>query len=150
VDRTPTDSIHLTVPASSAAVRIARAGAAGLATRAGFTYHEIEQLRLAVGEAAALLAPDPEGDGTLSLTFAVEPDALHVDLYLAEVGSGGAVTIALPTTAPGVGGAAGGRAAVPSIAAAVLDAAVDSWRVSDGGRRLVLDKRAAAGDDDDD
>jgi hypothetical protein len=150
VDRTPTDSIHLTVPASSAAVRIARAGAAGLATRAGFTYHEIEQLRLAVGEAAALLAPDPEGDGTLSLTFAVEPDALHVDLYLAEVGSGGAVTIALPTTAPGVGGAAGGRAGVPSIAAAVLDAAVDSWQVSDGGRRLVLDKRAAAGDDDDD
>jgi hypothetical protein len=150
VDRTPTDSIHLTVPASSAAVRIARAGAAGLATRAGFTYHEIEQLRLAVGEAAALLAPDPEGDGTLSLTFSVEPDALHVDLYLAEVGSGGAVTIALPTTAPGVGGAAGGRAAVPSIAAAVLDAAVDSWQVSDGGRRLMLDKRAAAGDDEDD
>ena len=150
MDRTPTDSIHLTVPASSAAVRIARAGAAGLATRAGFTYHEIEQLRLAVGEAAALLAPDPEGDGTLSLTFAVEPVALHVDLYLAEVGSGGAVTIALPTTAPGVGGAAGGRAAVPSIAAAVLDAAVDSWQVSDGGRRLMLDKRAAAGDDDDD
>ena len=150
MDRTPTDSIHLTVPASSAAVRIARAGAAGLATRAGFTYHEIEQLRLAVGEAAALLAPDPEGDGTLSLTFAVEPDALHVDLYLAEVGSGGAVTIALPTTAPGVGVAAGGRAAEPSIAAAVLDAAVDSWQMSDGGRRLVLDKRAAAGDDDDD
>jgi hypothetical protein len=39
---------------------------------------------------------------------------------------------------------------VPSIAAAVLDAAVDSWQVSDGGRRLMLDKRAAAGDDEDD
>jgi serine/threonine-protein kinase RsbW len=147
VDPTPTDSIRLTVPASSAAVRIARAGAAGLATRAGFTYHEVEQLRLAVGEAAALLAPDPVGDGTLSLTFAVEPDALHVDLYLVEVGSGGPATAALPTTSPG---AAPGRAAVPSIAAAVLDAAVDSWQVSDGGRRLMLDKRAAAGDDEDD
>jgi len=146
VDPTPTDSISLTVPASSAAVRIARAGAAGLATRAGFTYHEVEQLRLAVGEAAALLAPDPAGDGTLSLTFAVEPDALHVDLYLVEVGSGGPAAAALPTTSPG----AGGRAAVPSIAAAVLDAAVDSWQLSDGGRRLVLDKRAAAGDDEDD
>lgn len=150
MDRIPTESIHLTVPASSAAVRIARAGAAGLATRAGFTYHEVEQLRLAVGEAAALLAPDPEGDGTLSLTFAVEPDALHVDLYLAEVGSGRAATAALTSATPGAGGVPGGRAAVPSIAAAVLDAAVDSWQVTDGGRRLVLDKRAAAGDEDDD
>jgi hypothetical protein len=63
------------------------------------------------------------------------------------VGSGGPTNAALPTTTPG---ATGGRAAVPSIAAAVLDAAVDSWQVSDGGRRLVLDKRAAAGDDEDD
>jgi hypothetical protein len=150
VDPTPTDSIHLTVPASSAAVRIARAGAAGLATRAGFTYHEIEQLRLAVGEAAALLAPDPAGDGTLSLTFDVEPESLHIDLYLVDLGSRDPATAALPTTGPAADGAAGGRAAVPSIAAAVLDAAVDRWRVTDGGRRLVLDKRAAASDDEDD
>ena len=65
VDPTWTESIRLTVPATSAAVRITRGGAAGLATRAGFTYREVEQMRLAVGEAAALLAPEPEGDGTL-------------------------------------------------------------------------------------
>src|SRR5262247_4140977 len=95
------DSIRLTVPATSAAVRITRAGAAALATRAGFTYREVEQLRLAVGEAAALLAPEPEGDGQLAVTYDVVEDGLRVDLRL--------------TTAEG-----GGVAAVPEVAAAVL------------------------------
>ena len=43
-----------------------------MATRAGFTYREAEELRLAVGEAAALLAPDPDGDGTLVIAYDVE------------------------------------------------------------------------------
>jgi serine/threonine-protein kinase RsbW len=73
VDLRETESIRLTVPATSAAVRITRAGAAGLATRAGFTYREVEQVRLAVGEAAALLAPDAEGDGTLAVTYVMAP-----------------------------------------------------------------------------
>lgn len=136
VDLTSTDTIRLTVPAASAAVRIARAGAAGLATRAGFTYYEAEQLQLAVGEAAALLAPEPDGDGTLTLTFAVEPDGLRVELYLSD---------------PGRRGAEARRAPVPAIAAAVLDAAVDSWHRDDDGRRLALHKRLSdTGEDDDD
>jgi serine/threonine-protein kinase RsbW len=136
VDLTSTDHIQLTVPASPAAVRIARAGAAGLATRAGFTYPEIEQVRLAVGEATALLAPGPGEDGTLALRFDVSPDGLRVDLRL--VG--------------GSGDRPGATRDVPSIAAAVLDSAVDDWEIRDGGRRLVLGKvlAAADGDDDDD
>jgi serine/threonine-protein kinase RsbW len=135
VDLTSTDSIRLTVPAASAAVRIARAGAAGLATRAGFTYHEVEQLQLAVGEATALLAPQPDGDGTLTLIFDVEADGLRVDLRLTEAGAG-------VDGGPGSG--------VPTIAAAVLDAAVDTWHVHDDGRRFVLRKRLSDTDDDDD
>ena len=50
------DRIRLTVPATAAAARITRVSAAGLATRAGFSYGEVEQLRLAVDEATALLA----------------------------------------------------------------------------------------------
>ena len=126
------ETIRLTVPATSAAVRITRAGAAGLATRAGFTYREVEQLRLAVGEAAALLAPEPEGDGTLAVDYDVAPDGLRIDLRLTgPSGDGQAVT------------------AVPEVAAAVLDASVDEWELLDGGRRLVLVKRLSDLDDGD-
>ena len=126
------DSIRLSVPATSAAVRITRAGAAGLATRAGFTYREVEQLRLAVGEAAALLAPDPEGEGTLDVTYAVDEGGLRVELALAGPPHG---------ERPGQ---------IPDVAAAVLDASVDEWRVTDGGRCLVLVKRLTDTEDDDD
>jgi anti-sigma regulatory factor (Ser/Thr protein kinase) len=129
VDLTETESIRLTVPATSAAVRITRAGAAGLATRAGFTYREVEQVRLAVGEAAALLAPDTEGDGTLTVTYVMAPGELRIDLVLA------------------------GREAlaeVPPMAAAVLDNSVDEWHLTDRGRGLTLVKRVSDVDDSDD
>jgi serine/threonine-protein kinase RsbW len=129
VDPTVTESIRLSVPATSAAVRITRAGAAGLATRAGFTYREVEQLRLAVGEAAALLAPEPDGEGTLAVVYDVVPDGLRIELVL-------------------VPGSAGGVTAVPEVAAAVLDNSVDEWSLADGGRRLVLVKRLSDTDDD--
>jgi serine/threonine-protein kinase RsbW len=132
VESSDTESIRLTVPATSAAVRITRAGAAALATRAGFTYREVEQLRLAVGEAAALLAPDAEGDGRLAVTYDLGAGGLLIDLHLA---------------APGE---PAGLAAVPDVAAAVLDASVDEWRLGDGGRQLVLVKRRTGDDDDDD
>jgi serine/threonine-protein kinase RsbW len=131
VDPTPTESIRLTVPATSAAVRITRAGAAALATRAGFTYREVEQLRLAVGEAAALLAPEPEGEGLLAVTYDIVEDGLRVDLRVASA-------------------AMEGVAAVPEVAAAVLDNSVDEWRLGDGGRRLVLLKRRVGDDEADD
>lgn len=138
MELTPTERIRLSVPAATPAVRIARAGAAGLATRAGFTYHEVEQIQLAVGEAAALLAPEPEGDGTLTVTFAVEPSGLVVEIELTDPGRAG-----LPVTA-----GSAGRAAVPAIAAAMLDAAADAWRIERDGLRIVLRKDLAEADDD--
>jgi hypothetical protein len=140
VDLASTDTIRLSLPVTSASVRIARAGAAGLATRAGFTYHEVEQLQLAVGEAAALLVPEPgsegrvEGGGALTLTFEVERDGLRIALQLTDRD--------LPGAPP--------EADVPPIAAAVLRAAVDEWHVLDGGRRVVLVKRVSDVDDDSD
>jgi serine/threonine-protein kinase RsbW len=129
VDLTETETIRLTVPAMSAAVRITRAGAAGLATRAGFTYREVEQVRLAVGEAAALLAPDPEGDATLAVTYVMAPGELRIDLVL----TGG-----------------DGLSEVPDVARAVLDNSVDDWHLTDGGRGLTLVKRVSDADDSDD
>lgn len=135
MDLTSTDSIRLTVPATAAAVRIARAGAAGLATRAGFTYREVEQLQLAVGEAAALLTADPDGEGTVALAFDVQPDGLLIDLRVVGSDLGSAEPLA---------------SAVPGIAAAVLDAAVDEWHVHDGGRRVILTKRLSETHEDED
>lgn len=134
MDLASTDTIRLTLPVTSASVRIARAGAAGLATRAGFTYHEVEQLQLAVGEAAALLAPEPEAEGgTLTLTFDIERDGLRIALLT-------------DRDIPGAPLAA----EVAPLAAAVLDAAVDEWQVLDGGRRIVLVKRVSDVEDDSD
>ena len=143
MEKTSTDRIRLSVPAATSAVRIARAGAAGLATRAGFTYHEVEQIQLAVGEAAALLAPDPSGQGTLTVTFDVEPDGLVVDLEVVDPGTAPPVTAGRATHA-------GGDEQVPEIASAVLDAAVDHWHVDPGGLRIVLRKSLADADFDDD
>lgn len=93
------DSIRLTVPATPDAVRITRAGAMGLATRAGFSYQEVEEVRLAVGEAAALLTGDdtdreadngatvaghhdPDSADTLVVIYAFHPTGLSVELRL--------------------------------------------------------------------
>lgn len=134
MDPTSTESVRLTVPAAPAAVRIARAGAAGLATRAGFTYHEVEQLRLAVGEAAALLAPEPAGEGSLALAFEVEPAGLRIELRLVDDASRHR-----QVTTP-----------LPSVAEAVLDAATDHWHLDEDGRGVVLHKQRSDSDADDD
>ncbi len=127
------DSIKLTVPATAAAVRITRVGAAGVATRAGFTYREVEEVRLAVGVAAALLALDANGDdeeirGTLVVVYTVGPGGLSVDLHVEDDDG-------RPTP-------------VSDLAAAVLDASVDEWEASAADRRVVLHKHRAVDDDE--
>lgn len=134
MEPTDGDSIKLTVPATAAAVRITRVGAAGVATRAGFTYREVEEVRLAVGEAAALLALGEDGGeesrGTLVVTYTVGGRGLSVDLR--------------------VEGDRVGPTPVADLPAALLDASVDTWESSDGGRRIVLHKHHADDSDDDD
>jgi hypothetical protein len=136
VDFDQTDRIRLSVPAATSAVRIARAGAAGLATRVGFTYQEVEQLQLAVAEAAALLAREADGQGRLVVSFEVEASQLVVDLTLEEEASTSATDSATTTR----GGRVPGPDAVPELATAVLDAAVDEWDVDPAGQRIVLRK----------
>jgi hypothetical protein len=150
VDLDHTDRIRLSVPAATSAVRIARAGAAGLATRVGFTYQEVEQVQLAVAEAAALLAPDAEGTDTLVVTFDVEPAWLVVDLALTD-GAATSTSSPSPTTTAGRR-TRSARAVreVPDLATAVLDAAVDEWHLDPAGRRMVLRKAIEEVDLDED
>lgn len=72
------DQIVLTLPASPEFVRLARLTTAGLATRVGMGYDEVEDLRIAVGEACSLLIGPGTRIGTLTLTFTMTDDAVEV------------------------------------------------------------------------
>lgn len=71
--------IELVIPAEPAFARLARLTAARLARRHGFTYREVEDLRLAVDEAmVALLAPDAPG-ADLEIRYTVSRSCIEID-----------------------------------------------------------------------
>lgn len=77
-DLPPGNEITLTLPASPEFVRVARLTGAGLATRAGMAYDDVEDLRIAVGEACSLLIGTGSRPGVLTLTFDLVTDAITV------------------------------------------------------------------------
>nr|WP_231126155.1 hypothetical protein [Motilibacter aurantiacus] len=72
------DIVEVTLPASSAYLSVLRTATAGLAARLDFTLDEIEDLRIAVDEACAMLLPQAAPDAELVCRFALEEDALEV------------------------------------------------------------------------
>lgn len=72
------DEIRLTLPAVPDFARLARLTIAGLANRLGFSYDEVEDLRIAVGEACSMLIGPDGRDGVLDLTYDLEDDAITV------------------------------------------------------------------------
>ena len=73
-----TDHVELRVPASSAYVSVLRTATAGLAARLDFTVDEIEDLRIAVDEACAVLIPLAEEEARLTARFDLQPGRLQV------------------------------------------------------------------------
>jgi hypothetical protein len=70
------DLTRLTLPAAARYARVARLTIAGIASRCGYSYDEVEDIRIAVGEAFSLLvAADAEHD-RISLTCTLGDDAL--------------------------------------------------------------------------
>lgn len=63
------DTVELTVPANPAYVSVIRTVTASLAARRDFTIEEIDDLRIAVDEASALLLPHVGDAGSLSASF---------------------------------------------------------------------------------
>lgn len=73
------DRIRLTLPADPEYGRVARTAAAGLALRLGFSYGEIEDLRLAIDEVLILLLrPSAESD-QVTLVFEPTEEGLVLD-----------------------------------------------------------------------
>jgi serine/threonine-protein kinase RsbW len=73
------DVVLLAVPASGAWLGVLRTATASLASRLQFTLDEIEDLRIAVDEACAILLALASLDAVLSCRFTVTGDALTVD-----------------------------------------------------------------------
>jgi serine/threonine-protein kinase RsbW len=72
--------VALRVPADGAYVSVLRTMTAGLAARLDFTVDDIEDLRIAVGEACALVLPESVPDGDLEAEFRQTPGTLTVSV----------------------------------------------------------------------
>jgi serine/threonine-protein kinase RsbW len=75
------DRVELQVPADPAYLAVLRTATAGLAARIDLTLDEIEDLRIAVDEACALLLPhveDAPSAATLTAEFEIRPEVLTV------------------------------------------------------------------------
>jgi len=79
------DAVEIRLPADSAYLSVLRTATAGLAARLDFTLDEIEDLRIAVDEACAMLLPHAVETAQLTCTFELSPETLDV-------------TVSLPTT----------------------------------------------------
>lgn len=74
-----TDTVHLRVPADPAYLAVIRTATAGLAARLDLTLDEIEDLRIAVDEACALLLNHRAHPGEeLEAQFTLHPNTLEV------------------------------------------------------------------------
>ena len=82
---TDDDVVHLTVPADGGYLGVLRPATAGLAARLQFALDEIEDLRIAVDEACAMLLAIATRDAELECRFAVTEDALTVEVTVPTV-----------------------------------------------------------------
>ncbi|MEV6813889.1 ATP-binding protein [Micromonospora sp. NPDC051296] len=82
---TDDDVVHLTVPADGGYLGVLRTATAGLAARLQFALDEIEDLRIAVDEACAMLLAIASRGAELDCRFAVTEDALTVEVTVPTV-----------------------------------------------------------------
>ena len=73
------DEVKLSVPATPEFLRLARVTATGLASRLGFTYDEVEDLRLAIDELCFTLIGSRGRPGVLRLRYLLAGPALEVE-----------------------------------------------------------------------
>lgn len=72
------DVVDLSVPASPAYVAVVRTATAGLAARVDITLDRIEDLRIAVDEACAMLLSQAVPGADLECAFALEAESMRV------------------------------------------------------------------------
>jgi hypothetical protein len=107
------DEVRLVIPAEPGFLRLARLTAAAVASRMGFTFDEVEDLRIAVDELCYFLLGSRTGGGpgTITLVCRIGPDGLVVS------GTGGW---------PANGGE-GTPPSLPELSRRILDSVVDEY-----------------------
>jgi serine/threonine-protein kinase RsbW len=124
------DLVRLRLPAVGAYLSVLRSATAGLAARLDFTLEEIEDLRIAVDEACAILLTNAAPQAELSCEFELLPDELRVSV-----------------TVPTVDGAQPVRDSFAWTVLSALAGSVESRVDDDKNVSIDLQKRrAAAGD----
>jgi hypothetical protein len=78
-DKPTRDEVRLAVPATPEFLRLARVTATGLASRLGFTFDEVEDLRLAIDELCYALIGSKGRKGSVELRYVVLGEALEVE-----------------------------------------------------------------------
>ena len=76
----PEDVVTIKLPAAGAYLSVLRTATAGLAARLDFTLDEIEDLRIAVDEACAMLLAQAVPGADLECRFALESDSMRVSV----------------------------------------------------------------------
>lgn len=79
------DEVVVRLPATGAYLSVLRTATAGLAARLDFTLDEIEDLRIAVDEACAMLLAHAVGGADLTCAFGLEEDAMRVSVSVPTV-----------------------------------------------------------------
>ena len=77
-DSEPKDQVTVRMPADGAYLSVLRTATAGLAARLDFTLDDIEDLRIAVDEACAMLLGQAVPGSSLECSFALEPDGMTI------------------------------------------------------------------------
>jgi serine/threonine-protein kinase RsbW len=84
-DARPLDVVVITLPADSAYLSVLRTATAGLAARLDFTIDEIEDLRIAVDEACAMLLPQAVPGADITCEFRLEEASIRVGVSVLTV-----------------------------------------------------------------
>jgi serine/threonine-protein kinase RsbW len=74
------DQVTVRMPADGAYLSVLRTATAGLAARLDFTLDDIEDLRIAVDEACAMLLSQAIPGSSLECSFNLEPDAMTISV----------------------------------------------------------------------
>ena len=124
------DVVSVRLPASGAYLAVLRTTTASLAARLDFTLDEIEDLRIAVDEASALLIAGAVAGADLTSVFEMSADSIHI-------------SVSTMTAGGAQGSSSSSAPARDSFAWTVLSALageVDAWTDPDGRQTISLVK----------
>ena len=124
------DVVSVRLPASGAYLAVLRTTTASLAARLDFTLDEIEDLRIAVDEASALLIAGAVEGADLTSVFEMSADSIHI-------------SVSTMTAGGAQGSSSSSAPARDSFAWTVLSALageVDAWTDPDGRQTISLVK----------